>query len=116
MINTIIDKIKRIKESRISGIEKCFINDIDGMTSELKNDTLYWYSKRGNILFKQNFEINILWINYENWNFYSNVLDMGDFETRIFFKKMCIKYLDVKDNIIPRHEEPLNFNYKIIKY
>lgn len=113
--DSIIDKIKRIKYTRMSGIEQSFLHTIKGMTSEKEGDMIYWYSENGTVIFEYKIGSNLLIVNYDMvWNFYSYILEMSDFEIRKHIKSMSIKYLGRNEFILPIVKRKKTYKYTII--
>lgn len=111
-----IDKIRRIKESRLEDGELTFINIIENIEL-VKSDTDFkWYSNRGNLLFKKNKNMDYVYVsNREICDFYQNMLNFNNFKLTQFLKRMLIKYLNLNSNIIPLILKDQNtYTYNII--
>lgn len=95
-----LDKIKRIKESRIKQEELFFVNKIDGMKifKQYKYpDCIYW-EKNGIILFKHDQRYNKVYISWRD--FYSDMQNIYGYSwmgSRIFLKQMINKYTNIKN-------------------
>ena len=93
-----LDKIKKIKYSRLKEEERFFLNTIDGIESFISDDypqSVFW-KKNGKVLLEQDYKNGWLRVNYKLiWSVFKTKYGYNDIDTQLFITDVVKRHTNL---------------------